>query len=242
MTIKQQPIALVTGASSGIGYAIAKELMPRYQVVATVTTKEKAHILQAKLATFGACQVLVADFSKDSKALEAQIQQLNPVVLVNNAGVTSDNLLLRMSDSDWHTVLQVNLSTAFSLAKACIKGMLKHKWGRIINLSSIVACTGNPGQANYCASKAGLLGLTKSIALEVAKRNITVNAIAPGFITTKMTEQLTKAQHEQMMNKIPMGRFGKPEEVAKLAGFLASEDAGYITGQTLHVNGGMYTN
>jgi len=234
-------IAVVTGASRGIGRAIADELVAAgYFVVATATSEGGVESLNAHLADNGKGIVLnLAD--KDSIAqFSAQVNELGPVaVLVNNAGITKDNLMLRMKDEDWDAVIETNLSGVFRLTKTFLKGMMKQRVGRIINISSVVGAMGNPGQANYCASKAGIEGFTRSMAYELGSRNITVNAVAPGFIATDMTDELTEDQKDTMMKNIPLGRYGEPAEVAKAVVFLASEGAAYITGQVIAVNGGL---
>jgi 3-oxoacyl-[acyl-carrier protein] reductase len=234
--------ALVTGATGGIGGAIARALHGQgAQVMLAGTRRERldavageladrVHVAPADLADPAAPEVLV-------KAAEAAMGGLD--ILVNNAGITRDGLLLRMKDEDWQAVLDVNLSSAFRLSRAALRGMMKKRWGRIVNITSVVGVTGNAGQANYAAAKAGMIGMTKAIAAEIATRGITVNCIAPGFITTAMTEKLTAEQRESGAKAIPMGRFGTPEEVASAAVYLASPEAAYVTGQTLHVNGGM---
>jgi 3-oxoacyl-[acyl-carrier protein] reductase len=237
----EKAIAVVTGASRGIGRAIADELVNAgYYVVATATSESGVQALISHLGENG--QAIVLNLSdKDSIAqFSAQVNELGPVaVLVNNAGITKDNLMLRMKDEDWDAVIETNLSGVFRLTKTFLKGMMKQRVGRIINISSVVGAMGNPGQANYCASKAGIEGFTRSLAYELGSRNITVNAVAPGFIATDMTDELTDDQKDAMMKNIPLGRYGDPAEVAKAVGFLASEGAAYITGQVLNVNGGL---
>ena len=234
--------ALVTGASGGIGGAIAKVL---HQAGATVaihgTRREALDTLAAELGD--RVHVLAANLSKAeeveklAKDAEAALGSLD--ILVNNAGITKDGLVLRMKDEDWEAVLNVNLTAAFRLSRAAIKGMMKRRSGRIINITSIVGVTGNPGQVNYCASKAGMIGMTKSLAQEVASRNVTVNAVAPGFIATAMTDELNDEQKARINAQIPAGRMGNPDEIAAAVLYLASAEAAYVTGQTLHVNGGM---
>lgn len=234
--------ALVTGASGGIGAAIARALHARGATVALHGTRvealealagelgDRAKVVPANLMDPAAVERL----AKDAEAALGQID-----ILVNNAGLTRDTLVLRMKDEDWQTVLDVNLTAGFRLARAAVKGMMKRRWGRIIGITSVVGVTGNPGQVNYAASKAGMIGMTKALAQEVASRNITVNCVAPGMIQTAMTDVLTEAQKEAMSSRIPAGRLGTGEEIAAGVVYLASEEAAYVTGQTLHVNGGM---
>jgi 3-oxoacyl-[acyl-carrier protein] reductase len=234
--------ALVTGASGGLGQAIARMLHHQGATVALSGTRKdaletlaaelggKAHVLPCNLAEKAEVEALVP-------AAEAAMGGLD--ILVNNAGLTKDNLFLRMKDEEWDIVLAVNLSAVFRLSRAAVKGMLKRKYGRIIQITSIVGVTGNPGQGNYAASKAGMIGMSKSLAAEVAGRNITVNCIAPGFIHSPMTDVLNEKQKAGILANVPMGRLGTGEDVAAAAVFLASGEAAYVTGQTLHVNGGM---
>jgi len=234
--------ALVTGATGGIGGAVATALHAQGATVGLSGTREavlqelaaklgsRAHVLPCNLGDAEAVNSLIA------KA-EAAMGQVD--ILVNNAGITRDTLAMRMKDEDWQTVLDVNLSAAFRLARASFKGMMKRRWGRIISITSVVGATGNPGQANYAAAKAGLTGMSKALAQEVASRNITVNCVAPGFIQTAMTDVLTDQQKEMISQKIPAGRLGQSPEIAAAVVYLASEEAAYVTGQTLHVNGGM---
>jgi 3-oxoacyl-[acyl-carrier protein] reductase len=234
--------ALVTGASGGIGGAIARALQGAGAAVALSGTRRDA--LEALAADLGdRAHVVVADLSSADGAAalakDAEAAMGGVDILVNNAGLTRDQLLMRMKDEDWQQVLDVNLTAAFRLTRACLRGMMKARFGRVISITSVVGATGNPGQANYAASKAGLAGFTKSVALEVASRGITANCVAPGFIVTPMTDALTDAQREQSLAMIPAGRFGDPAEIAAATLFLASEEAAYVTGQTLHVNGGM---
>ena len=234
--------ALVTGASGGIGGAIAKALYGRGARVMVAGRRrnalsalaaelgERAHLGLADLADPAAADRLV----KDAEAVMGRVD-----ILVNNAGVTRDALALRMDDEAWHAVIEVNLTGAFRLTRAALRGMIRRRHGRVIGVTSVVAITGNPGQANYAAAKAAMIGMSKSIAAEVAARGITVNCIAPGAIATAMTEKLTTEQRGRLLRAIPAGRFGATEDVAAAAVFLASPEAGYVTGQTLHVNGGM---
>lgn len=236
-----KPIAVVTGASRGIGAAIAKELVDsNYYVVASATSESGVAKIKDRLAENGTAFVLNLSDKESCAQFTKQVTELGVVsVLVNNAGITRDALMLRMKDDDWDNVIETNLSGSFRMSKAFLKGMMKKRFGRIINISSVVAGMGNPGQANYCASKAGLEGLTRSMALELGSRNITVNAVAPGYIATDMTNELTEDQKNAMMVHIPLGRMGEAVEVAKAVQFLASDHAAYITGQVLHVNGGL---
>ncbi len=239
-------IALITGASRGLGAAIAAELGKQdYVVVGTSTTANGAEQITARFAEQGiiGCGIVmdVSDqLSIDNALSEITVNYGAPLVLVNNAGITRDNLLLRMSIDEWTDVIKTNLDSIYHLSKACLKAMLKARWGRIINISSVVGVTGNAGQANYTAAKAGIIGFSKSLAQEIASRNITVNVVAPGFIDTDMTRNLPEEQKQNLLKQIPMQRLGASEDIAKTVAFLASEGAAYITGQTLHVNGGMY--
>lgn len=239
-------IALVTGASRGIGKSIALELARRGAIVAgTATSAPGAENITAYLAEAGfrgkGFVLDVSDPSSVDDALSAINSEFGaPLVLVNNAGITRDSLMLRMKDEDWEAVINTNLTSIYRVSKACLKGMTKERWGRIISISSVVGSSGNPGQANYAAAKAGLEGFSRALAREIGSRNITVNSVAPGFIATDMTHVLPEEQKEKLLASIPAGRLGQPEEVAAAVGFLASAEAGYITGVTLHVNGGMY--
>ncbi|MEZ5532505.1 MAG: 3-oxoacyl-ACP reductase FabG [Steroidobacteraceae bacterium] len=239
-------IALVTGASRGIGRAIAAALgAAGAMVIGTSTSAEGAAKFGAELAAAGQRGRGVVLDVGDAASIDALLAELEgrgelPTILVNNAAITRDTLLLRMKQDDWDRVISTNLTSVFRLSKACLKRMMKERRGRIVNLTSIVALTGNPGQANYSAAKAGLLGFTKSLAKEVASRGITVNAVAPGFIDTDMTRVLSDAQRGALLAQIPMARLGSPADIAAAVAFLCSPAAGYITGETLHVNGGMY--
>jgi 3-oxoacyl-[acyl-carrier protein] reductase len=239
-------VALVTGASRGIGLAIALGLgQEGYTVIGTATTDHGASGITKTLVEAGipGCGLQLDVASKDSIAATLdKIKQCYgmPTILINNAAITKDNLLLRMKDDEWNNVIETNLSSIFRLSKACLRDMLKARWGRIINVSSVVGSTGNAGQVNYAASKAGLEGFTKALAQEVGSRDITVNAVAPGFIDTDMTKSLPEDQRQLLLQNIPLQRLGQPEDIAAAVVFLCSKSAGYITGQTLHVNGGMY--
>ncbi len=234
--------ALVTGATGGIGESIARALHAQGATVGlsgrntdklnqlAAELKERAHVLPADLSDTAAADRLV----DDAIAAMGRID-----ILINNAGLTRDNLALRLKDEDWNAVLDVNLTAPFRLARACLKGMMKNRWGRIVNITSIVGVTGNPGQTNYAASKAGMIGWSKSLAAEIASRNVTVNCIAPGFIATPMTDALNDDQKAKINAEIPAGRMGTAAEIASASVYLASDEAAYVTGQTLHVNGGM---
>ena len=233
---------LITGASGGIGGAIAKTLHAAGATVSLSGTRIEP--LQALASELGERVYVLPCNLSDAEAVTALTKEaadaMNRVdVLVNNAGVTRDNLFMRMSEEEWSSVIEINLTSTMRLCKGVLRGMMKARWGRIINISSIVGATGNPGQANYAASKAGMVGMSKSLAYEVATRGITVNCIAPGFITTPMTEKLNDDQKSAILSQVPAGRMGTAPEIAAAALFLASEEAGYLTGTTLHVNGGM---
>jgi 3-oxoacyl-[acyl-carrier protein] reductase len=230
--------ALVTGASGGIGGAIARGLHARGCHVVLAGRRQEA--LEELASALGErCAVQTGDIA-DAAAADALVAAADPVdILVNNAGITRDMLALRLKDADWQAVLDTNLTAAFRLARAALKGMVKRRYGRIVNITSIVGVTGNPGQANYAAAKAGLIGMSKSLAQEVAARGVTVNCVAPGFIDTAMTQALDERQREALLARIPAGRLGTGEDVAASVVYLASAEAGYVTGQTMHVNGGM---
>jgi 3-oxoacyl-[acyl-carrier protein] reductase len=234
--------ALVTGASGGLGGAIASALHARGATVALSGTRREA--LDALAGALGErTHVLTCDLS-DKAAVEALVPAaeaaMGPIdILVNNAGVTRDNLFVRMKDEDWEHVLNVDLTAAFRLARACVKGMMRRRYGRIIGIASVVGTIGNPGQSNYAAAKAGMIGMSKSLAAEVASRGITVNCIAPGFIASPMTEALSEKQRESLLGLVPIGRLGAAPEIGAACVYLASAEAAYVTGQTLHVNGGM---
>lgn len=243
--MSEQKLALVTGASRGIGRAIAERLVQDgFRVVGTATSDSGAEAVRSALQALGAehdALVLnIADPVQTEAALKDFLARFGtPYVVVNNAGITRDNLFLRMNDAEWDDVINTNLSGVFRVCKAMVKPMLKQKDGAIINISSIIGTTGNAGQANYAAAKAGLEGFTRSLAQEIASRNITVNCVAPGFIQTDMTDILPETQKEAILATIPGKRFGQPEEIAGAVAFLAGNNARYITGQTIHVNGGM---
>ncbi len=234
--------ALVTGASGGIGAAIAKGLHAAGATVALSGTRvdplealaaelgERAHVLPCNLSDAEAVNALPKQAADAMGSVD---------ILVNNAGITRDNIFMRMSDEEWASVLEVNLTSTMRLCKGVIRGMMKSRWGRIVNISSVVGATGNPGQANYAASKAGMVGMSKSIAYEVASRGITVNCVAPGFITTAMTDKLTDDQKSGILSQVPAGRMGDADEIAAAVLYLSSPEAAYVTGTTLHVNGGM---
>lgn len=239
-------IALITGASRGIGKASALALGQKGMfVIGTATTEPGAEVITAFLRKEGVRgKGLVADVS-DADSVTALLEEIAklvglPVVVVNNAGVTRDNLLLRMKAEEWDTVVNTNLNSMYRVCKACLKGMTKARFGRIINISSVVGSSGNAGQTNYAATKAGIEGFTRSLAKEIGSRGITVNAIAPGFIETDMTDALLEEQKLALLGQVPLGRLGRPEEIASVVAFLASDAGSYITGETLHVNGGMY--
>jgi 3-oxoacyl-[acyl-carrier protein] reductase len=235
--------ALVTGASGGIGGAIAKAL--HGQGAAVILSGTRAEALEKLKAELGTRAFVAQANLSDAASVEALPKAAEatagaPIdILVNNAGITRDNLFIRMKDDEWDQVIQVNLTAAFRLSRAVLRGMMKKRWGRIVQITSIVGATGNPGQANYAAAKAGLIGMTKSLAAEVASRNITVNAVAPGFIQTAMTDVLTDQQKDAIATRIPLARMGKAEEIAAAVVYLTSEEAAYVTGETIHINGGM---
>ena len=239
-------LALVTGASRGIGKAIALALgREGFAIAGTATTAAGADAIGAWL---GERQIPGAGFCADvgvSESVETLLGELQaqlgaPAVLVNNAGITRDNLLLRMKEEDWDAVINTNLNSMFRVTRACLKAMTRARWGRIVNISSVVGSSGNPGQSNYCASKAGIEGFTRSLAREIGSRSITVNAVAPGFIETDMSSALPENQAREMLQQIPLRRLGRAEEVAAVVRFLVSDGGAYITGETVHVNGGMY--
>ena len=238
--------AFVTGASRGIGRAIAFRLAAAgHFVIGTATTEVSAEAIGKALAEAGLKGAGRTLDVADGEAVESFIKAVTdefgaPAILVNNAGITRDNLLMRMKDDDWDAIIQTNLTSVYRLSKAVLRGMTKARFGRIVNITSVVGATGNAGQANYAAAKAGIIGFTKSLAKELGSRNVTVNAVAPGFIDTDMTRSLPEGQKKALLGQIPLGRLGQPEEIAGAVAFLCSPDGGYITGETLHVNGGMF--
>lgn len=239
-------IAVVTGASRGIGKAVGLELASRGAVViGTATTESGAAAISAYLqeaGAQGAGRVLDVGSAESVDSFCSQVQESHGTVeiLVNNAGITRDNLMLRMKEDEWQAVINTNLNSVFRMSRSLLRGMTKARWGRIINISSVVASSGNAGQANYAAAKAGMEGFARALAMEIGSRGITVNCVAPGFIDTDMTRELGEEQTQALLGKIPLGRYGQPQEIAAVVGFLASAEAGYITGETIHANGGMY--
>jgi 3-oxoacyl-[acyl-carrier protein] reductase len=242
----EQKVALITGASRGIGHAIAQELAQMgYFVIGTATTAKGAQQITDDLQTNFKCgEGYVLNIRQPASCDELlenlSSKGLTPQILINNAGITADNLLLRMSDEEWEDVLETNLTGMFRMTRACLKNMFRARWGRIVNIASVVGVTGNSGQVNYTSTKAAVIGFSKSLGQEMASRAITVNVVAPGFIDTDMTSSLPDIVKEETLKRIPMKRLGKPIDIAKAVAFLVSEDANYITGQTIHVNGGMY--
>jgi 3-oxoacyl-[acyl-carrier protein] reductase len=239
----QGRIALVTGASRGIGQAIARELAARgARVIGTATTEAGAEAISESLAGQGSGRVLdVADTdSVDALVKAVSGEQGTITILVNNAGITRDNLLMRMKEPEWQEVINTDLGSIYRVCKACLRGMMKARFGRIVNIASVVGLTGNPGQVNYAAAKAGMLGFSKSLAREVGSRGITVNVVAPGLIDTDMTRSLPESQREALIGQVPLGRLGQAQDIAHAVAFLVSEQAAYITGETLNVNGGMH--
>ncbi len=243
---EQKRIALVTGATRGIGKAIALELAKQgATVIGTATSETGAESISNYLSAAGNSGIGIVLNVTHSESIQNALSAIEekygaPEILVNNAGITRDNLLLRMKDDEWDDVIATNLTAIFRLTKACIRSMVKARWGRIISISSVVGTSGNPGQANYAASKAGLIGFTKSSAQELATRGITANVVAPGYIASDMTETLNDDQKNAILSRIPMQQIGQPQDIANAVAFLASDAASYITGVTLHVNGGMY--
>ena len=239
-------VALITGASRGIGKAIAMELATRgITIIGTATTQSGAQQISEYLKLKKADGVGMELDVSAGESIERLFSNISekfkePTILVNNAGITKDNLLMRMKDDEWQSVIDTNLGSMFRVTKLCLRAMTKARWGRVVNISSVVGASGNPGQSNYAASKAGIDGFTRSLAKEIGSRGITVNSVAPGFIETDMTNTLEDKQVQTLLSQIPLQRLGKSEEIASLVGFLVSEEAGYITGETIHVNGGMY--
>lgn len=244
--MSDKKVALVTGASRGIGRAIAEQLAADgFTVVGTATSESGAEAITAYLQAAGndGCGMALdvgSDDSVDAVLKDIAGQFGAPLVLVNNAGITRDNILMRMKADEWSDVINTNLNALYRVSKACLRGMTKARWGRIVNITSVVGSMGNIGQSNYAATKAGAEGFSRALARELGSRSVTVNSVAPGFIDTDMTRELSDEQRELMLGQIPLGRLGQPEEIAALVGFLCSEVAGYITGETLHINGGMY--
>ena len=245
MTNENLQVALVTGASRGIGAAIAQQLAHQgFKVIGTATTDEGAGKIGQALSAFAGSGGRRLDVN-DGPAVEALVDAITKEhgglhVLVNNAGITRDMLAMRLKDEDWDAVLDTNLKSVFRMSRAAMRGMMKQRYGRIINITSVVGASGNPGQANYAAAKAGVAGMTRALARELGSRGITVNCIAPGFIETDMTAALSEEQQKALLGQIPLGHLGRPQDVAHAVAFLASAQAGYITGQEIHVNGGMY--
>jgi len=241
-----EKVALVTGASRGIGRAILMNLAAQgATVIGTATSEKGAHAISQALQDAGHQGEGKVLNVADPASIDALLAEMKdgvgmPDILVNNAGITRDNLLMRMSEDEWQAIMDTNLTAIFRLTKACLRSMMKARWGRIVSVGSVVGSMGNAGQANYCAAKAGVVGFTKSLGREVASRNITANVVAPGFIQTDMTSDLGDDIRDALMQQIPAARMGSPEDIANAVGFLASEQASYITGETLHVNGGLY--
>ena len=242
----QSKVALVTGASRGIGRAIAEALASAgITVIGTATSSAGAELITARfLENSSIGQGMVLDVN-DTASISALLQEVEenfgaPTILVNNAGITKDNILLRMKENEWSDVVNTNLNAVFRLSKACVRAMTKARWGRIVNISSVVGSMGNSGQSNYSATKAGVEGFSRALAKELGSRNITVNTVAPGFIDTDMTKKISEASKDAMLSQIPLARLGEPNEIAEVVSFLVSDSAGYITGETIHVNGGMY--
>lgn len=244
--LQTSKVALVTGASRGIGKAIAHALgHTGITVIGTATTEEGASKITQELEQHNIKGFGIMMNVTDSDSIEHAMTMIKdkfsmPVILINNAGITEDNIMLRMKEDEWNDVINTNLNSLYRVTRACLRDMIKARWGRIINIGSVVGSTGNMGQVNYATAKAGLIGFTKSLALEVGSRDVTVNAVAPGFIDTDMTSKLTEEQRELLIQRIPLQRIGSPQDIASAVVFLASDVGGYITGQILHVNGGMY--
>jgi len=242
----ESKVVLVTGASRGIGRAISDVLgQAGYTVVGTATSENGASAISARFADLGingcGMKLNVTDAAEVDATVKSITEEFGaPTILVNNAGITKDNIMLRMKEDEWNDVINTNLSSVYRVTKACLRGMTKARWGRVINIGSVVGQMGNVGQANYCATKAGVEGFTRSLAKELGSRGITANTVAPGFIATDMTDELSEEHKAMMLSNVPAGRLGKPEEIASVVAFLASEGASYVTGETIHVNGGMY--
>lgn len=245
MSLNEKTV-LITGASRGIGNQVANTMAEKGAfVIGTATSQASADKFEQSMSDKGykaKGMVLNISDAESIKNLFAELKaaKLTIDILVNNAGITRDNLMMRMTDDEWNSVINTNLSSIFKISKECVRGMMKKRWGRIISIGSVVASAGNPGQANYCAAKAGVIGFSKSLAYETSTRGITVNVVAPGFIATDMTDKLTDEQKSFIATKIPSGQLGEPKDIAEAVAFLASDGAKYITGQTIHVNGGMY--
>ena len=244
MSDPTERIALVTGASRGIGAAIASELADQgYRVVGTATSENGARIVDDRLSALGGKGAVldVTNLDSISQLMDSIRSEMgDPLILVNNAGITQDNILMRMKEEEWSDVIDTNLTALFRLTKACIRGMTKARWGRVINVTSVVGSMGNAGQSNYAATKAGAEGMARSLAKELGSRSITVNSVAPGFIDTDMTKALDDTQRQALATQIPLARLGQPHDIAAVVAFLASDAAQYITGETIHVNGGLY--
>lgn len=244
MSDSTERIALVTGASRGIGAAIASELADQgYRVVGTATSENGARIVDDKLSALGGKGAVldVTNLDSISQLMDSIRSEMgDPLILVNNAGITQDNILMRMKEEEWSDVIDTNLTALFRLTKACVRGMTKARWGRVINVTSVVGSMGNAGQSNYAATKAGAEGMARSLAKELGSRSITVNSVAPGFIDTDMTKALDDTQRQALATQIPLGRLGQPHDIAAVVAFLVSDAAQYITGETIHVNGGLY--
>jgi 3-oxoacyl-[acyl-carrier protein] reductase len=244
MSDPTERIALVTGASRGIGAAIASELADQgYRVVGTATSENGARIVDDRLSALGGKGAVldVTNLDSISQLMDSIRSEMgDPLILVNNAGITQDNILMRMKEEEWTDVIDTNLTALFRLTKACVRGMTKARWGRVINVTSVVGSMGNAGQSNYAATKAGAEGMARSLAKELGSRSITVNSVAPGFIDTDMTKALDDTQRQALATQIPLARLGQPHDIAAVVAFLASDAAQYITGETIHVNGGLY--
>ncbi|MEK9920580.1 MAG: 3-oxoacyl-ACP reductase FabG [Halieaceae bacterium] len=244
MSDPTERIALVTGASRGIGAAIASELADQgYRVVGTATSENGARIVDDRLSALGGKGAVldVTNLDSISQLMDSIRSEMgDPLILVNNAGITQDNILMRMKEEEWSDVIDTNLTALFRLTKACVRGMTKARWGRVINVTSVVGSMGNAGQSNYAATKAGAEGMARSLAKELGSRSITVNSVAPGFIDTDMTKALDDTQRQALATQIPLARLGQPHDIAAVVAFLASDAAQYITGETIHVNGGLY--